>query len=78
MPEGIKTFRGGYPASLPSAGRTASVQASVDMTTGWPLDSVFVSVTAVNPTRLLGFGTWEAVGQQTVNRVIIYYWKRTA
>jgi Baseplate structural protein Gp10, C-terminal domain len=30
--------------------------------TPWPIGAVFVSVVATNPARLLGVGTWQAVG----------------
>lgn len=39
-------------------GRTAEA----DPSAAWPIGSVFTSLVAANPTALLGFGTWVALG----------------
>lgn len=40
--------------------------ANIDLTSAWPIGSIYLSVVATNPATLIGFGTWEAYSKGKV------------
>ncbi|MDE2099162.1 MAG: hypothetical protein KGL39_18045 [Patescibacteria group bacterium] len=63
-PQGIQGLPGndGAPGATGATGPQGPQGNPGDVSTAWPIGSVFISVVSTNPATLLGFGTWSAIG----------------
>ena len=61
--DGNGVFTERHVAKTPS-----QLNAGGDISAAWPIGSIFVSAVATDPSTLLGFGTWSAIG---AGRVLI-------
>lgn len=52
--------------------------ATVETKTSWPIGSVFIGASKTDPNTLLGFGTWNLLGEDTLASTAVYIWQRTA
>lgn len=47
-----------------------------DLSALWPVGSVYVTVTEKDPADLLGFGKWECIWKEEIEKDTAHSWKR--